>query len=242
MNGYVVCQAPAHITENRRLAAKAALQRGVCPRKGPKGFVPWDEKTFEGLIANPPEALQATFKVDHGLLLALLQRDPDTMREGDGFDALMALIERSHTSEGVTERLKHIAQERLDELILAGLVHSESPDGDTGQWRVDENLQTDFSLMHTLSLPRRCARDIDASAPAYGLNVLSFVRALPRIHALSSINRSDASKTHSSLNGKQRGRVRGADAALGGGDMAQTMRRADHTLYNLFARATLGRQ
>ena len=178
--GYVVCQAPAHIIENRRLAAKAALQRGkkFVRAKPPKGFVPWDAKTFEGLINKPPEPLHATFKVDHGLLLALLQREPETLREENGFEALLALIEASHTSEGVTERLTTMARTRLDELIRAGLVHAEGDPTNPSVLEVEDSLQTDFSLMHTLSLFLVGALEtLSPERPTYGLEVMSFVEA-----------------------------------------------------------------
>ena len=178
--GYVVCQAPAHVIENRRLAAKAALQRGkkFVRAKPPKGFVPWDAKTFEGLTSNPPEPLSSTFRIDHGLLLALLQRTDDDAKGEDGFAMLLELITRSHTSEGTKERLKRIAQERLDELLVAGLVETRrDPDG-SERLHVDENLQTDFSLMHTLSLFLVGALETLApESPSYAVDLLSFVEA-----------------------------------------------------------------
>ncbi|MGB0589309.1 MAG: DEAD/DEAH box helicase [Myxococcota bacterium] len=178
--GYVVCQAPAHVIENRRLAAKAALQRGkkFVRAKPPKGFVPWDEKTFQGVIANPPEPLESTFRVDHGLLLALLQRDPETLRYEDGYGMLLELIDRSHASDGASERLRALAKERLDELIQAGIVHVDvRPDGSSAM-HVDEALQTDFSLMHTLSLFLVGALEtLPPDAPTYALDLLSFVEA-----------------------------------------------------------------
>ena len=178
--GYVVSQAPAHVIENRRIAAKAALQRGkkFVRAKAPKGFVPWDEKTFESLTTHPPEALEPVFKVDHGLLLALLQRDPDTLVHRDGFRALLELIERSHTSEGAAERLRALAHQRLEELLQAGIVRKEEDASGEEQLRVDESLQTDFSLMHTLSLFLVSALEtLSKDSPSYALDVLSFTEA-----------------------------------------------------------------
>jgi superfamily II RNA helicase len=178
--GYVVCQAPAHVVENRRLAAKAALQRGkkLVRAKPPKGFVPWDEKTFQGLIADPPEVLESTFRVNHGLLLALLQRDPETLQHEDGYGMLLELIERSHTSEGASERLRQLAQERLDELIQAGIVVVQEASDGRSVMHVNETLQTDFSLMHTLSLFLVGALEtLSPDAPSYALDLLSFVEA-----------------------------------------------------------------
>jgi superfamily II RNA helicase len=178
--GYVVCQAPAHVIENRRLAVKASLQRGkkFVRSKPPRGFVGWDEKTFQGVISKPPEELESTFRVDHGLLLALLQRDPETLRDEDGFGMLLELIDRSHTSEGASERLRQLAQERLDELVQAGIVHVEASSDGRSLMHVDEALQTDFSLMHTLSLFLVGALEtLSPEAPSYAVDLLSFVEA-----------------------------------------------------------------
>src|SRR5688500_17394260 len=56
--GYVVVQAPEHVVENHRAAAKAAAKAGDVPKKSsavrklvkkkpPEGFVSWCELTFE---------------------------------------------------------------------------------------------------------------------------------------------------------------------------------------------------
>ena len=49
--GYVVCQAPEHVIENKRLAARAAAGKRRQPKKKPpgRGFVPWNRETFEQL-------------------------------------------------------------------------------------------------------------------------------------------------------------------------------------------------
>jgi hypothetical protein len=178
--GYVVCQAPAHVIENRRLEAKAALQRGkkLVRTKPPRGFVPWDAKTFQGLRKNPPEALESTFRVSHGLILALLQRDPDTLRHGGGYGMLVELIARSHESAGASSRLRRLARTCVKELIRAGLVEVRRTHGGSSELRVDDALQTDFSLMHTLSLFLVGALEALApDSPSYALDVVSFVEA-----------------------------------------------------------------
>jgi superfamily II RNA helicase len=50
--GYVVCEAPEHVIENKRLAARAAAGKRRQPKKKPpgRGFVPWNRETFEQLL------------------------------------------------------------------------------------------------------------------------------------------------------------------------------------------------
>jgi len=178
--GFVVCQAPAHVIQNRRLEAKAALQRGkkLVRAKPPRGFVAWDAKTFRGLKTNPPEPLESTFQLTHGLILALLQRDPETLRHGGGYGMLVELIARSHESAGASRRLRRLARTRVKELIRAGLVELRRTPGGASELRVDEALQTDFSLMHTLSLFLVGALEaLTPGSATYDLDVVSFVEA-----------------------------------------------------------------
>src|SRR5690606_30126739 len=76
--GYVVCQAPAHVIENKRLEAKSVGADGKKKkfvRRGPpeRGYVPWDRSTFDRLISSEPEPLRSRFQVTHGMILNLLQ-------------------------------------------------------------------------------------------------------------------------------------------------------------------------
>jgi superfamily II RNA helicase len=50
--GYVVAQAPEHVIENTKLAAKASQSGRKFAKKQPPefGYVPWDESTFRKLI------------------------------------------------------------------------------------------------------------------------------------------------------------------------------------------------
>src|SRR6185295_10604036 len=84
--GWVVAQAPAHVVENRKLAAKAASTgRKVHPQKPPqKGYVHWDKGTLERLVGGTPEPLESRFAVTHGLLLALLQGEAGDRNRGGG--------------------------------------------------------------------------------------------------------------------------------------------------------------
>ena len=46
--GAVVCQAPEHVTENKRIAASG--RKRALKKKAPRGFVPFNQATFEQLI------------------------------------------------------------------------------------------------------------------------------------------------------------------------------------------------
>ena len=98
--GYVVCQAPEHVVENKRLAARAAAGKRKQQKKKPpgRGFVPWNRETFEQLRSKPPEMLRSRFGVSHGVIVSLLQREESESRYGGGYRALIELINRSHES------------------------------------------------------------------------------------------------------------------------------------------------
>src|SRR5690606_33924511 len=121
--GYVVAQAPEHVIENIRIAQKQAanprkkLQRKAAPTRG---YAHWDQKTFERLQSQQPEALESRFEVTHGLLLALLQSDSD--RRGGGYARLLELIERSHETPRNKKRHVRRAAVCFRHLRQAGIV------------------------------------------------------------------------------------------------------------------------
>ena len=122
--GSVVCQAPEHVIENLRLAARAdagpGRKRKLVKKKPPtRGFVPWNADTFQKLIHQPPETLESRFDVSHGMVVALLQRDPE---RGGGYRALAELIDRSHESSASKSRLRRRAAVLFRSLRLAEIV------------------------------------------------------------------------------------------------------------------------
>ncbi|HMA93648.1 MAG TPA: DUF3516 domain-containing protein, partial [Polyangiaceae bacterium] len=77
--GSVVVQAPEHVIENRRLEAKAGgdpvkLKRIVRRKPPERGYVAWDQKAFERLVASTPEPLVSRFNVSHGMVVNVLAR------------------------------------------------------------------------------------------------------------------------------------------------------------------------
>ncbi len=96
-SGYVVVQAPEHTIENARLVAKAGDDpkklRRIQRKKPADGVVSWTEETFERLRNATPEALQSRMRVNHAMLLNLINQraDPET--------TLRALLEDNHEDE-----------------------------------------------------------------------------------------------------------------------------------------------
>ncbi|MCA9713787.1 MAG: DUF3516 domain-containing protein, partial [Myxococcales bacterium] len=186
--GWVVCQAPEHVIENKRLAAKAAAdaskgrKRKFVRRKPPeRGYVPWDESTFERLIERDPEPLESRFEVTHGMLLNLLQSEASWSEPGGGYGRLIRLIARSHERSGGKTRLRRRAAELFRALHGGGVITVAPPrPGAAGRVvRVSEELQRDFSLNQSLSLYLLDALFmLDPNADDYALQVLSLVEAI----------------------------------------------------------------
>jgi superfamily II RNA helicase len=97
--GWEVAQAPEHVIENAKLAAKAAAGgRKFVKRQPPdRNFVNWDEATFHRLVEAKPERLVSRFQVSHGMLLNVLSR------KGDGCRAMRTLIRDCHDTERAKE-------------------------------------------------------------------------------------------------------------------------------------------
>ncbi len=92
-DGHVWAQAPEHVIENDRALARAGddpkARRKVRRVEPPKGFMHWDDKTFERLVAAPPEPLSSRFRVTPDLVALVLARP-------DGPTALKSLLARNH--------------------------------------------------------------------------------------------------------------------------------------------------
>jgi superfamily II RNA helicase len=96
-DGHVWSQAPEHVIDNERALARAGddpkARRKVKRSDAPKGFVHWDEKTFERLINSSPEPLVSRFKVTADLVASVLSRPID------GPDVLKDLLFTNHDTE-----------------------------------------------------------------------------------------------------------------------------------------------
>jgi superfamily II RNA helicase len=180
--GSVVCQAPEHVIENARLVSKAAAaggakQRKLVKRKPPKHFVPWNNETFSQLTERPSEPLVSRFRVHHGLVVACLQRGEEEGLPASGYCALLELIDLSHSDARTKRALRREAASQLRALRAAEIVFLER--GQPARLRIDESLQQDFSLHHTLSLYLLEAVDsLDPEQESFALDVLSIVEAI----------------------------------------------------------------
>ena len=150
--GSVVAQAPEAVIEKKQAARKG--KKGAPGRAPAKGEIVWTEETFRRLIEKPPETLKSRFKVFHGMVLMLLQRDAEvddpTQRN---FASLRALIAASHEDEAARRRHLRHAAVLVRSLGRAGILTLKRDSVRDYVWVVvDPDLQFDFSLYHALSL------------------------------------------------------------------------------------------
>ncbi|MBW2388183.1 MAG: DUF3516 domain-containing protein [Deltaproteobacteria bacterium] len=159
--GSVVCQAPEHVIENKRLEAKAAgaggskKKKSKLVRKKPptKGYAHWDQETLTRLSTGLPEPLVSQFRVSAGLLVGCLQSSARGRQLGAGYGRVIDMIGRSLESPSSKRRLVGEAAVLFRALRGAGILELEpDPDRVGSRVRVSEDLQPDFSLHHALSL------------------------------------------------------------------------------------------
>lgn len=179
--GYVIAQAPEHVIENEAAISKAEgnpkkLKKLRLKSPPDRGYVHWDEETFQRLYTSPSEELVSRFDIDHSTLLYLLQR-PN--RSEEGYKDLLWLIDLSHERDARKEILREKAQMLLESLEHAGIVTVE-PDEELGQRVIlAKELQRDFSVHHSLSLFLvEVINTLDQEREDFHLTVLSFVEAI----------------------------------------------------------------
>ena len=171
--GRVVCQAPEHVIENRRIEQKGGAKK-LAKKRPPRDFVPWSRETFEQLVARPPEALRSQFEVSHGVILGVLQR-----AAGADYGAVIRLVNRSHESAASKARQRRRAAALFRSLVTAGVVELVRERGGGREVRVAPGLQTDFALHDTLSLYLvEAVAALDPESESYALEVLSVIEAV----------------------------------------------------------------
>jgi superfamily II RNA helicase len=182
--GWVVAQAPEHVIDNLKKAEKEAKggKKGVKSRPPDRNFVNWDVKTFQRLMAAPPEGLTSRFQVSHAMLLNVLSRD------GDGCRAMQKLIRDCHDSPkqktGHRQRAWQLFRSLLDRKIIEivqAAAHSAlpSPRAPLQKLRVNVELQEDFSMDQTLSLYLiETLPHLDPESPGYALDLLTLVESI----------------------------------------------------------------
>ena len=176
--GSVVAQAPEHIVEKRQAEKKSEVsgKKSRIVKGPPKGEVSWTVETFQKLIARPPETLVSRFRLTHGMVLSLLQRD-ESERSARNFAALRDLIARCHEDDGTKRRLVKQAAVLVRSLYRAGIIVLTG--GRPYRVAVAQDLQWDFSLHQALSLFALSALgELDPASPAYALDVLTVVESI----------------------------------------------------------------
>ncbi len=148
--GLVVAQAPDHVAANLAAEAKAAgdakKSRKLRKAAPPKGFVHYDEDTFERLQQAPPEPLSSSFAVTPGMMMQLLDRPGSAWEHG------RHLLLDNH--EPVDRRRRHVrtAISLYKALRTAGVVRERTEPDEWGRWvEVDHDLQDDFALDQLLA-------------------------------------------------------------------------------------------
>src|SRR5690554_3751790 len=174
--GYVVAQAPEHVIENTKLAAKASQSGRKFAKKQPPefGYVPWDESTFRKLIDSPPEPLVSNFQVSHSMLLNILSR------KTDGCLAMRRLIEDSHETPISKKKLKKKAFQLFRALVEAEVIVFNKEDAESSsKLLLNLNLQDHFAMNQPLSLYLlEAIALLDIQSPDYALDVISIVEAV----------------------------------------------------------------
>ncbi len=176
--GYVVCLAPEHVVQNKRMEAKAATdpkkKKKLVKKKPPeRGFVGWNEETFDRLQKAKPESLISRFQVSHGMLLNVLSR------EGDGCMAMRQLIRDCHETDSSKQSLRKMAFQLFRSLVDRSIVEILPKESGEQKLRVNVELQDDFSLNQTLAL--YCIDTLallDQEDPEYALKLLSLVESI----------------------------------------------------------------
>src|SRR3954452_18673427 len=177
-SGYVVVQAPEHVIDKARAAAKAGddpkKRRKLQRSKPADGVVGWTDETFERLRNASPEALVSRMRVNHAMILNVINQPADPVA------TLRTLMEDNHEDERGRARLTEQARSLSEELLASGVLEAlAEPDQHGRTLRLAPVLQADFALNQPLASFAQAAFDlIDPEAETYALDVLSVVESI----------------------------------------------------------------
>jgi len=180
--GLVVAQSPEHVAENKKIEAKRIknphLKNKLVNKKPPtRGYVHWDDKVFNRLVASLPEPLVARFEVNHGMLVNALQSDPNA--PGGGYARLVSLIGRSHLRDAQRRLQRRLAAQLFRSLRNVGVIELVRDGDGPRSVRVRTDLQKDFSLNQALSLFLVEAIELlDTASETYALDALTLVESI----------------------------------------------------------------
>jgi superfamily II RNA helicase len=182
--GSIVCQAPEHVIFNRRIEERGkrtqGRRRNQQKKAAPSGVISWNADTFSRLLEQAPDPVVSRFRVTHGMLVGLLQREGAEINVARGYRALCDLIGLSHGDARAKSRLVRDAAGVCRSLLRAGILERVR-EPDTGRRRIGlrPGLQADFSLHHALSLYLvEAVEALDPEADDYALDVLSIAEAI----------------------------------------------------------------
>ena len=173
--GTVIVQAPEHVIERARAASKAAEKgKKLQPKKAPEGEVSWTEETFDRLRYAQPEPLVSRMRVDHAMILNVVNQP------GDAVDTMQALLEDNHEDERGRTRLYEQAQALGDELVAAGvLAWLPEPDAEGRTLALAVDLQENFALNQPLaSFALQALELLGQESERDPLDVLSVIEAI----------------------------------------------------------------
>ena len=177
--GHVWVQAPPHVIDNQRAEEKGASdtkkRKKVVKKKAPeRGYAHWTEDTFTKLVNGQPEPLSSSFRINHQMVLTLLDRP------GDGCRAVKDLLQTNHETpkrrRGHIRRTIAIYRSLVDAELLETL---DEPDDEGRLVRVMLDLQDEFALHQPLSLwALEAIGQLDPEEPDHALSVLSILEAV----------------------------------------------------------------
>ncbi len=177
-SGHVVVQAPEHVVERTRALAKAGedpkKRRKVQARKPADGEVSWTEETFARLRDAAPEPLVSRMRVDHSMILNVVNQP------GDAVATMRALMEDNHEDERRRGRLVEQSEALRTELLEAGVLELlPEPDAEGRTLRLAVELQEDFALNQPLASFALVALELlDPESVAHALDVVSVIEAI----------------------------------------------------------------
>ncbi|MGZ5381772.1 MAG: DUF3516 domain-containing protein, partial [Thermoanaerobaculia bacterium] len=124
------------------------------------------------------ETLTSRFRLTHGMVLDLLQRDAaEVSGRSRNFSSIRDLIARCHEDDGVKLRLVRHAAVLVRSLYRAGIIGLKGE----GPYRVvvAEDLQWDFSLHQALSLfALSVLAELDPASPTYAVDAVTVVESI----------------------------------------------------------------
>jgi superfamily II RNA helicase len=204
--GHVWVQAPPHVVENLRAEEKAAAdprkrKKPVKKKPPERGYAHWTKDTFTRLVNGEPEPLTSSFRVNHQMVLEVLDRP------GDGCAALKTLLTDNHETR--KRQRDHIRRtiaiyRSLLEADLLELL--DEPDDEGRRIRVDFDLQDEFALHQPLSLWAIEAIDqLDPDDDGYALSVLTTIESVLESPGVILAAQIDRAKTELLADLKARG-------------------------------------